>query len=190
MIVAVLTVVAVSGLVSYSDIHGLVVKLGDESPFIAAIFPLCIDCIIAAAGLTLLFCGRYGVKPWWFVHGTLWFGILSTLTANCAHGMQYGWRTALIDAWPACSLTLATELVWFIVAVARELDTSRTVFVVDKPQGPNADELTKVAEIIANNHDVSSAEIARRLDLPYPKVLKLTKDARRLLNGSHLSVIG
>lgn len=183
--VSVVIVTAVSMTVSYSDIRGLVLHLGGESNFIASIFPVSIDGLLVTANLAMLFCSRYEIEPNGWIGWSQVFGIVSTLIANVSHGLHYSVGAALIGAWPALSLVLASELLFWLIDASRELDTKRTVFVVPKPQGPNGNELTKVTELIANERGISAAEVARQTGIPYARVLGLTKQAKALLNGSH-----
>jgi hypothetical protein len=184
MVLAVLVVAGVSAAVSYSDIHTLVIHLGGEGHEIAMIFPISIDGCLASSSLTLLFSSRYQIKPPWMARLTLWIGITMTLITNFAHGLLYGWGAAFLNSWPAVALSLSVELLSWVMGTSRELDTKRTVLVVPKPQDPNDTELTRITEIIANDRTISSAEVARQTGLPYPKVLKLSREARAMLNGS------
>jgi hypothetical protein len=181
MVAAVIMVAGVSFEISFNDIRSLVLSFGAQSNFIATIFPLCLDGMLGASNLTLLYCSRYDLNPPRLARFTLWAGILATLAANVTHGLEYNLGAGLVGAWPAIALTLSVELLVWVVRSSRSLD-SRQVVVFKKPKENNA--LDEVLNLIANNRGISAAEISRRLELPYYRALPLTREAKKLLNGS------
>jgi Protein of unknown function (DUF2637) len=178
MNIAVLMVVAVSFEISFNDIRSLVMSFGGESNFLSTIFPLCVDGMIAASNLTLLFASRYGVKPPRLARFTLWAGICTTLAANIMHGLAFSIGAGIVGAWPAIALTLSMELLIWVVNAGRSLN-ERTVITFEK--SPENNELDAVLNTIANDRNISGRQIAEKTGIPYPRALTLAKRARAML---------
>lgn len=97
---AVLFVAGIAAVISYGHAYSLVVAHG-ESGATARALPLTVDGLIVTCSLVLLDSARRRQRAprlAWFLLGC---GIVATLGANVAHGLNHGPVGAVIAGWPA-----------------------------------------------------------------------------------------
>jgi hypothetical protein len=179
MTVAVLVVAGVAGFISYSHAVAVALRYGGEGKVAAHLLPVSLDGMVFASALTSLWCSRYQVPQPRLARFALWLGIGATLAVNVLHGVSYGPLAAVIAAWPAIALVVSFELSVWIVAASRALDT-RSVVVVEQKDS-RTDQLSTVAQMIANDRSVTAKRVAVDLGISYSKACSVTREARELL---------
>src|SRR4051812_46516414 len=110
---AVLAVAAVAAVISYRHAYELVSAHG-ESGITARLVPFTVDGLIWAASMVILDASRRarpvpGLAKW-----SLGVGIVATIGANVAHGMNHGPVGAVVSAWPAVALVGSFELLMML----------------------------------------------------------------------------
>jgi len=107
---SVVLLAAIAAVVSYAHMHQLVLRHG-ESAWSAALIPLSVDGMIAAASMSLLLASRRGsrggVLPWTL----LVIASLASLGANVAVA-EPTIIGRVVAAWPSFALIGAYELSW------------------------------------------------------------------------------
>ncbi|WP_082127040.1 DUF2637 domain-containing protein [Allosalinactinospora lopnorensis] len=112
-------VAAVAAVVSYRHAYAVVTDYG-ESGATAWMIPLTIDGLVYAASMVILDAARNHLRAPILAWGLLWLGIVATLAANIAHGIQNGPVGAVVAAWPAVALVGCYEmLMWLVRAGSR-----------------------------------------------------------------------
>jgi hypothetical protein len=106
---AVLAVAVVAGIVSFSHIEALALAHG-YSIGTARLLPVSVDGLIVASSLALLTEARAEHPKPGLARAGLILGIVATLAANVAAGVQFGAVGVLVNVWPAVSFVVASEL--------------------------------------------------------------------------------
>ncbi|MBO3753082.1 DUF2637 domain-containing protein [Streptosporangiaceae bacterium NEAU-GS5] len=110
---AVMAVAAVAAVISYQHAYELVSSHG-ESGFTARLVPFTVDGLIWAASMVILDASRRErpIPP--LAKWSLGVGIVATIGANVAHGMNHGVIGAVVSAWPAVALVGSFELLMLL----------------------------------------------------------------------------
>src|SRR3984957_17382907 len=111
---AVLGVAAVAAVVSYKHASALVRAHG-ETGWTARLIPLTVDGLIYASSMVMLDSARRGARVTALARWLLGLGIVATLAANVAHGLDHGLIGAVVGAWPAVALVGSYELLMMII---------------------------------------------------------------------------
>lgn len=106
---AVVTVAAVAAVISYRHAYELVRSHG-ESGTTARLVPFTVDGLIWAASMVILEANRRKLPVPALAKWSLGVGIVATIGANVAHGLNHGAIGAVISAWPAVALVGSFEL--------------------------------------------------------------------------------
>ncbi|GAA1024677.1 hypothetical protein Aple_103650 [Acrocarpospora pleiomorpha] len=114
---AVLAVAAVAAVISYQHAYELVSSHG-ESGITARLVPFTMDGLIWAASMVILDASRGGRHVPGLAKWSLGVGIVATVGANVAHGMNHGIVGALVSAWPAVALVGSFELLMMLTRSA------------------------------------------------------------------------
>lgn len=111
---AVVAVAGVAAIISYQHAYELVTSHG-ETGITAHLLPFTVDGLIWAASMVVLDASRrhHAVPP--LAKWSLAVGIVATIGANLAHGMNHGPIGALVSAWPALALVGSFELLMLLV---------------------------------------------------------------------------
>jgi hypothetical protein len=98
--VAVVAVAGVAAIISYQHAYELITSHG-ETGVTAHLLPFTVDGLIWAASMVVLDASRqhHRVPP--LAKWSLAVGIVATIGANLAHGLNDGPIGALVSAWPA-----------------------------------------------------------------------------------------
>jgi Protein of unknown function (DUF2637) len=97
---AVVAVAGVAAIISYQHAYELVTSHG-ESGITAHSLPFTVDGLIWAASMVVLDASRRNHRVPRLANWSLAVGILATIGANLAHGLNHGPIGALVSAWPA-----------------------------------------------------------------------------------------
>jgi hypothetical protein len=116
---AVGTVAAVAGVISYQHAYELVSAHG-ETGITAHLFPLTVDGVIVAASMLILDASRRNQPVPVLARWCLGTGIVATIGANLAHGLGHGPIGALVSAWPALALAGSFELLMTLVRTSHQ----------------------------------------------------------------------
>ncbi len=182
MTVAVLALASVSFAVSYRHCFELALRLGEDKGT-ARIVPLTVDLLLVSSALTGLFCSRYGLPQPRLARFALLLGIGATVTVNVASGLAHGIWAAAFDGWPAVALVISSELLLWVIAAGRSLE-SRTIVAVVGPDRADREQLARVTELLMTEPKISSAEVGRRLQIRYDVALQLVKEAKSFVATS------
>src|ERR1700733_7712997 len=100
---AVVAVAGVAAIISYQHAYELVTTHG-ETGITAHLLPFTVDGLTGAAPMVVLDASRrhHPVPP--LAKWSLAIGIMATIGANLAHGLNHGPIGALVSAWPALAL--------------------------------------------------------------------------------------
>ena len=112
--VAVVAVASVAAIISYQHAYELVSTHG-ENGLTAHLLPFTVDGLIWAASMVVLDASRrhHPVPP--LAKWSLAIGIVATIGANLAHGLNHGPIGALVSAWPALALVGSFELLMLLI---------------------------------------------------------------------------
>lgn len=123
-VVTVLVVTGIAAAISYQHCYDLAVRYG-ETGATARALPLTVDGLIGMCSLVLLDAARRGEQAPRLTWGLLAAGVLATMAANVAHGIEHGRVGAIIAAWPALVAVGSFELLASLIrrgAQVREAD--------------------------------------------------------------------
>ena len=111
---AVVAVAGVAAIISYQHAYELVTSHG-ETGLTAHLLPFTVDGLIWAASMVVLDASRrhHPVPP--LAKWSLAVGIVATIGANLAHGLNHGPIGALVSAWPALALVGSFELLMLLI---------------------------------------------------------------------------
>ena len=125
---AVVAVAGVAAIISYQHAYELVTTHG-ETGQTARLLPFTMDGLIWAASMVVLDASRRNQPVPLLAKWSLAVGIVATIGANLAHGMNHGPIGALVSAWPALALVGSFELLMLLVRTHQRagLDESDTV---------------------------------------------------------------
>jgi Protein of unknown function (DUF2637) len=111
---AVVAVAGVAAIISYQHAYELVTTHG-ETGLTAHLLPFTVDGLIWAASMVVLDASRqhHPIPP--LAKWSLAIGIVATIGANLAHGLNHGPIGALVSAWPALALVGSFELLMLLI---------------------------------------------------------------------------
>ncbi|MBO3753077.1 DUF2637 domain-containing protein [Streptosporangiaceae bacterium NEAU-GS5] len=146
---AVMAVAAVAAVISYQHAYELVSSHG-ESGITARLVPFTVDGLIWAASMVILDASRRERPVPSLAKWSLGVGIVATIGANVAHGMNHGVIGAVVSAWPAVALVGSFEL---LMLLTRSAAASATIPLVGEaeqvlpiPQEPKRTEVEQTIE--------------------------------------------
>ncbi len=111
---AVVAVAGVAAIISYRHAYELVRSHG-ESGTTARLAPFTVDGLIWAASMVMLDASRRSQRAPRLASWSLAVGIVATVGANLAHGVDHGPIGALVSAWPAVALVGSFELLIMLI---------------------------------------------------------------------------
>jgi hypothetical protein len=119
---AVIAVAGVAAIISYQHAYELVRSHG-ESGMTARLLPFTVDGLIWAASMVVLDASRrhQPVPP--LAKWSLALGIVATIGANLAHGLNHGAIGALVSAWLALALVGSFELLMLLIRTHQRADS-------------------------------------------------------------------
>jgi hypothetical protein len=122
---AVVAVAGVAAIISYQHAYELVTSHG-EIGITAHLLPFTVDGLIWAASMVVLDASRqhHPVPP--LAKWSLAVGIVATIGANLAHGLNHGPIGALVSAWPALALVGSFELLMLLIRTHRQASSDRS----------------------------------------------------------------
>ena len=115
---AVLAVAVIAAIVSFAHIESLALANG-YTISTARLLPFSVDGLILASSLALAAGGR----PWLARLG-LALGVAATIAANVVFGVHFGVTGAIVNAWPAISFVVSSEILVGMVRGARGLPSA------------------------------------------------------------------
>jgi Protein of unknown function (DUF2637) len=176
---AVVAVAGVAAIISYQHAYELVTSHG-ETGITAHLLPFTVDGLIWAASMVVLDASRrhQPVPP--LAKWSLVVGIVATIGANLAHGMNHGPIGALVSAWPALALVGSFELLMLIVRTHQRATPIGSQSTASNHSGPPANHARAPVEPTASllDHTIrdwhaegrSQRSIARDLQIDRRKV--------------------
>ncbi|GAA0986676.1 hypothetical protein GCM10009555_064600 [Acrocarpospora macrocephala] len=114
---AVAAVALVAAVISYQHAYELVRSHG-ESGITARLVPFTVDGLIWAASMVILNASRRNQRVPVLAKWSLGVGVVATIGANVAHGVNHGIVGALVSAWPAVALVGSFELLMMLTPSA------------------------------------------------------------------------
>jgi len=111
---AVIAVAGVAAIISYQHAYELVTSHG-ETGITAHLLPFTVDGLIWAASMVVLDASRRHHPAPPLAKWSLAVGIVATIGANLAHGLNHGLIGALVSAWPALALVGSFELLMLLI---------------------------------------------------------------------------
>src|SRR5579863_6656285 len=109
-----MAVAGVAAIISYQHAYELVTSHG-ETGVTAHLLPFTVDGLIWAASMVVLDASRRNHPVPLLAKWSLAVGIVATIGANLAHGLNHGPIGALVSAWPALALVGSFELLMLLV---------------------------------------------------------------------------
>jgi hypothetical protein len=109
-VTSVLGVAGFAAAVSYSHIRNFAEQNGTTHDD-AQMLPLSVDGLIVAGSLVMLHEARAGRPAPPLARCMLWLGIGATVAANIAYGIHFGWKGAVVSAWPAVAFIGSAEMI-------------------------------------------------------------------------------
>jgi hypothetical protein len=179
---AVVAVAGVAAIISYQHAYELVTSHG-ETGITAHLLPFTVDGLIWAASMVVLDASRqhHPVPP--LAKWSLAVGIVATIGANLAHGLNHGPIGALVSAWPALALIGSFELLMLLVRTHQRPNTNGSAnTTLDGPVPPTEYEgppmelsATSMAQMVRNWHGQGRSQraIARDLNIDRRKVKQI-----------------
>lgn len=122
---AVVAVAVVAAIISYQHAYELVTSHG-QTGLTARLLPFTVDGLIWAASMVVLDASRrhHPVPP--LAKWSLAVGIVATIGANLAHGLNHGPIGALVSAWPALALVGSFELLMLLIRTQQRASSIRS----------------------------------------------------------------
>ena len=136
---AVMAVAGVAAIISYQHAYELVTTHG-ETGLTARLLPFTVDGLIWAASMTVLDASRRNHPVPLLAKWSLAVGIVATIGANLAHGMNHGPIGALVSAWPALALVGSFELLMLLVRTHQRAGSDESDAVTANQSAPPADQ--------------------------------------------------
>jgi hypothetical protein len=167
---AVLAVAIIAAIISYRHAYELVRSHG-ESGATARLVPFTVDGLIWAASMVILDANRRNrpVPP--LAAWSLGVGIIATIGANLAHGLDHGPIGALVSAWPAVALVGSYELCMLVIRPARNSATEPVTKGADTLAAPSLE------QAVRERYDAGSSQraIAREFNIDRRKVKRIVE---------------
>jgi hypothetical protein len=179
---AVVAVAGVAAIISYQHAFELVTSHG-EVGLTARLLPFTVDGLIWAASMVALDASRrhHPVPP--LAKWSLAVGIVATIGANLAHGLNYGPIGAVVSAWPALALVGSFELLMLLIRTHHRPNTDvsvdaapdRSVPPTDYAEPPVAQPVSSVEQMVRSWHAEGRSQraIARELNMGRRKVKQI-----------------
>lgn len=120
---AVMAVASVAAIISYQHAYELVTSHG-ETGITAHLLPFTVDSMIWAASMVVLDASRQNHPVLPLAKRSLAVGIVPTIGANLAHGLNYGPMGALVSAWPALTLVGSFELLMLLIRAHQQANST------------------------------------------------------------------
>jgi hypothetical protein len=136
---AVVAVAGVAAIISYQHAYELVTSHG-ETGVTARLLPFTVDGLIWAASMVVLDASRRNHPVPLLAKWSLAVGIVATIGANLAHGMNHGPTGALVSAWPALALVGSFELLMLLVRTHQRAGSDESDSVTASQPVPPADQ--------------------------------------------------
>jgi hypothetical protein len=184
---AVLTVAVIAAIISYRHAYELVRTHG-ESGATARLVPFTVDGLIWAASMVILDANRRArpvVPP--LAAWSLGVGIVATIGANLAHGLDHGPIGALVSAWPAVALVGSYELCMLVIRPADKrpaqltsMDTESPLAPIPKQPAPTAPtDAPTLEHVVRAQHKAGSSQraISRDLGIDRRKIKRIIDQA-------------
>jgi hypothetical protein len=176
---AVLMVAGVAAVISYQHAYELVRSHG-ETGVTARLLPFTVDGLIWAASMVVLDASRRNHPVPRLALWSLGAGIVATVGANLAHGVDHGPVGALVSAWPALALVGSFELLMLLIRKHHQVHSNQVgAMVLAKEASGHAQPEPGVAQaaplwdrVVRDLHQAghSQRSIARDLNLDRRKV--------------------
>ena len=164
---AVVAVAGVAAIISYQHAYELVTSHG-ETGLTAHLLPFTVDGLIWAASMVVLDASRrhHSVAP--LAKWSLAIGIVATIGANLAHGLNHGPIGAVVSAWPALALVGSFELLMLLIRTHQRANS------IGDDATPNHSE-SDVVQTVRTWHAEgrSQRSIARDLNMDRRKVKRI-----------------
>lgn len=172
---AVVAVAGVAAIISYQHAYELVTSHG-ETGTTARLLPFTVDGLIWAASMVVLDTNRRNHRVPRLAAWSLAVGIVATIGANLAHGLNHGPIGALVSAWPAVALVGSFELLMLLIRKGNranaEHSDSRTLAHQEPVLEQSAPSLERsVRDLHTAGH--SQRSIARDLNIDRRKVKQI-----------------
>jgi hypothetical protein len=172
---AVVTVATVAAVISYRHAYELVRSHG-ESGTTARLVPFTVDGLIWAASMVILDANRRTLPVPALAKWSLCVGIVATIGANVAHGLNHGPIGAVISAWPAVALVGSFEL-------AMMLTRNAAISVQPRTEVEHSPEEAVLADYLASlegpGKPLSQRNLAERHGINRRKVAQIISSAAR-----------
>jgi len=136
--VTVLGVTGIAAVISYQHIYELAVRYG-ETGATARALPLTVDGLILMCSLVMLDSARHGERAPGFTWVLLGSGIIATMAANVAHGIDHGWGGAITAAWPAAVTVGSFELLACLIRRSTRVHEAADPAAAHSPTGTRPD---------------------------------------------------
>lgn len=179
-------VAAFAFVVSYSHIYDLG-RANAQHGIAAKGIPLSVDLLIVAATLIMWLQTRTAVKPAGLPlvlpRLMLYSGIGATVLANVAYGLPYGWKSALLSAWPGYVFAGLAETVMVTARWQREqarAGVNHTVIPAGQPAIPSSSyeaALAAHAASVAGGNPLSGYQLHKRFGIPLSQARKIAPAA-------------
>jgi hypothetical protein len=178
---AVMAVAGVAAIISYQHAYELVMSHG-ETGLTAHLLPFTVDGLIWAASMVALDASRRHdpVPP--LAKWSLAVGIVATIGANLAHGLNHGPIGALVSAWPALALVGSFELLMLLIRTRQAASSNgddaapnESVTPTDPTQPSAVPMVSSLEHTVRNWHAEGRSQraIARDLNIDRRKVKQI-----------------
>jgi uncharacterized protein DUF2637 len=156
---AVLAVAVIAAIISYRHAFELVHSHG-ESGATARLVPFTVDGLIWAASMVILDANRRNrpVPP--LAAWSLGVGIVATIGANLAHGLDHGAIGAAVSAWPAVALVGSYELCMLVIRPTHDEPTAQAA--VKDAESPSAPVVEREAQRAPTDAPTLEQAVQRR----------------------------
>jgi hypothetical protein len=179
---AVVAVASVAAIISYQHAYELVTSHG-ETGITGHLVPFTVDGLIWAASMVVLDASRRNHRVPRLAKWSLAVGIVATVGANLAHGLNHGPIGALVSAWPALALVGSFELLMLLVRTHQRASSdgstdavpNRSVLPMDQLEPSAAPTASSLEQTVRSwhAHGRSQRAIARDLNIDRRKVKQI-----------------
>jgi hypothetical protein len=175
---AVVAVAVVAAIISYQHAYELVTSHG-ESGLTARLLPFTVDGLIWAASVVVLDASRRRHPVPALAKWSLAIGIVATIGANLAHGLNHGPVGALVSAWPALALVGSFDLLMLLIgthqrASSDHVTSNHSAPPADSDEPPAAPTVPSLEHAVRTWHAEgrSQRSIARDLNINHRRKVK------------------
>jgi hypothetical protein len=120
---AVIAVTGITAAVSYDHEYHLSYSNGQPA-WVSGCNPFTVDGLILGASVVLFWAASRGIRGFgqlWRPGGVLVVGILATVAANLAAGLDETWLRPVVSAWPGVALILISDVFFWLMGKIRAL---------------------------------------------------------------------